>query len=48
MCGLKRVSLPHESSLHQVEPSGPAEIGTENLIIPHLHQKERMIFYSAV
>jgi hypothetical protein len=48
ICGLKCVSLPYESSLHQGEPSSPTEIGTENLIIPHLHQKERMIGYSAV
>lgn len=48
ICELKCVSLPYESSLHQGKPSNPAEIWTENLIIPHLHQKERMIGYSTV
>jgi hypothetical protein len=32
--------------MHQGEPSSPAEMGTDNLIIPHLHQQERMIGYS--
>jgi hypothetical protein len=42
-CVLKCISLPYGSHLHQGEPSNPAETGTKNLIVSHLHQKERML-----